>query len=296
MTASHHVASGFATDFMTVQAASIALRHAVANRALLVTAHVVILTLLPRQLSADVKLIPETIAAFDQYSETADKQFASRLDGTEAFLWSLSEEATSGALLNGEVVIEPVANAAGLNVRGGLIHDWVAAVFVPGVDVSDVVRVVTDYDSHEITYSFSILRSDIVEGDGSNYHVAMRVMYNALRRVVLEVEHRARYARLDNQRWWGRSRAVRVQEVRNPGKPGESLRPPGHDSGYLWRLHTYWRFGEIDGGVVAEYRTVSLTRAIPSGLGWMLRRLASRNTRTQLRTVMSLTRDKALSR
>ena len=281
---------------MTVPAASRSCRHAFAGRSLLVVAHVMLLAPLPAQPWADAKLLPETIAAFDEYSTAADMQFSSRLDGKEAFLWSLSEEARTRALLNGEVAVEPLANTAGLKVRGGLIHDWIAAVFVPGADASDVVRVVTDYDSHEITYSFSILRSDILERDGSNYHVAMRVMYNALRKVVLDVEHRAEYDRLDNQRWWGRSRTIRVQEVRNPGKPGESLRPPGHDSGYLWRLHTYWRFAEIDGGVVAEYRTVSLTRGIPSGLGWLLRPLASRNARTQLRTVMGLTRDKALTR
>ena len=259
-------------------------------------AHLIVLAVLPAQLGADAKLQPETIAAFDRYSEAADKEFSSRLDGREDFLWSLSAQARARALLNGEVVVEPLENATGLKVRGGLIHDWVAAVFVPGVEVADVVRVVTNYDSHEITYSFSILRSDILERDGSNYHVAMRVMYSALRKVVLDVEHRAEYDRLDSQRWWGRSRAVRVQEVRNPGKPGESLRPPGHDSGYLWRLHTYWRFAEIDGGVVAEYRTVSLTRGIPSGLGWLLRPFASRNARAQLRTVMGLTRDEALTR
>lgn len=279
---------------MTVRTASRVRRHAVTTRSLLVAVHVMVL--LPAQLRADAKLLPETIASFDEYSRAADKQFTSRLNGREAFLWSLSEEARSRALLNGEVVVEPQANTSGVKVRGGLIHDWLAAVFVPRADVSDVVRVVTDYDSHEITYSFSILRSDIVERDGSRFHVAMRVMYNALRRVVLDVEHRAEYARLDDQRWWGRSRAVRVQEVRNPGKPGESLRPPGHDSGYLWRLHTYWRFAEIDEGVVAEYRTVSLTRGIPAGLGWLVRPLASRNARTQLRTVMALTRDKALTR
>ena len=281
---------------MTVPTASRARRYAVSSRTLVVLAHVVVLALLPAQLGADAKLQPEAIAAFDRYSEAADKQFSSRLDGREGFLWSLSAEATARALLNGEVVVEPLENATGLKVRGGLIHDWVAAVFVPAVEVADVVRVVTNYDSHETTYSFSILRSDILEQDGSKYHVAMRMMYNALRKVVLDVEHRAEYVRLDDQRWWGRSRAVRVQEVRNPGKPGESLRPPGDDSGYLWRLHTYWLFAAIDGGVVAEYRTVSLTRGIPSGLGWVLRPFASRKARTQLRTVMSLTRDKALTR
>ncbi len=184
-------------------------------------------------------------------------------------------------------------DAGGIKVPGGLIHDWVAAVLVPDAEVADVVGVVTNYDSHEITYSSSILRSHVIEQDGSKYHVAMRLQHKALRTVVLDAEHRAEYARLDDQRWWGRSRAVRVQEVRNPGKPGESLRPAGDDSGVLWRLHAYWLFAEIDTAVVAEYRTISLTRSVPSGLGWMLRPLIPRRARASFRNVMLVTRDKA---
>ena len=260
-----------------------------------ILATVVVLTALPTRLPGDTKLRPEAIAAFDQYADAAGNRFSSRLDGREPFLWSLSDAARSQALVKGEVVIEPTENPAGLKVPGGLIHDWVAAVLVPDVKVGQVVAVVTDYDSHEITYAPSILRSDVIERDGSKYHVAMRLQHKALRTVVLDEEHHAEYASLDDRRWWGRSRVVRVQEVRNPGKPNESLRPPGHDSGVLWRLHTYWLFAEIHLGVVAEYRTISLTRGIPSGLGWMLRPVIPGRASASLRNVMILTRTKVLN-
>jgi hypothetical protein len=42
----------------------------------------------------------------------------------------------------------------------------------------------------------------------------------------------------------------------------------GEEHGFLWRLNTYWRCEERDGGVYVRVETVSLSRAIPRGLGW----------------------------
>jgi hypothetical protein len=43
--------------------------------------------------------------------------------------------------------------------------------------------------------------------------------------------------------------------------------PPGKDSGFLWRLNSYWRFGAADGGVYARCEAISLSRDVPAGLG-----------------------------
>ena len=42
----------------------------------------------------------------------------------------------------------------------------------------------------------------------------------------------------------------------------------GNDGGYLWRINSYWRFLERDGGVYIQCESVSLSRDIPFGLGW----------------------------
>jgi hypothetical protein len=39
--------------------------------------------------------------------------------------------------------------------------------------------------------------------------------------------------------------------VDDPAEPDEREREPGHDHGFLWRLNSYWRFEERDGGVSA---------------------------------------------
>jgi hypothetical protein len=56
--------------------------------------------------------------------------------------------------------------------------------------------------------------------------------------------------------------------VENAGEPTERLEPQGHDRGFLWGMDTYWRFQEKDGGTYVECQSVSLTRDIPTGLGW----------------------------
>jgi len=65
--------------------------------------------------------------------------------------------------------------------------------------------------------------------------------------------------------------STRVAEVESAGEPGEHEKPIGNDSGFLWRLNSYWRFWERDGGVYVQLEAVSLTRDIPEGLGWLIR-------------------------
>ena len=59
-------------------------------------------------------------------------------------------------------------------------------------------------------------------------------------------------------------------EVEDAGTPQEHELPVGHDSGYLWRLNTYWRLLARDGGVYLQCESISLTRGIPMGLGWVV--------------------------
>ena len=47
--------------------------------------------------------------------------------------------------------------------------------------------------------------------------------------------------------------------------------PEGQDSGFLWRLNGYWSIQEGDGGVYVECRSVTLTRGVPLGLGWIVK-------------------------
>lgn len=71
--------------------------------------------------------------------------------------------------------------------------------------------------------------------------------------------------------------------------------PVGLDGGYLWRLNTYWRFLERDGGTYMECESLTLTRGIPFGIGWIIRPFVTSIPRESLEFTLNSTR-KALAR
>ena len=84
------------------------------------------------------------------------------------------------------------------------------------------------------------------------------------------------------------TRIAQVKEVDHPD--GEEF-PVGHDSGYLWRLNTYWRFEEHDGGLYVQCEALSLTRDMPYGLGWLLKPLVTSIPKHSLGQALGRTRE-----
>jgi hypothetical protein len=79
--------------------------------------------------------------------------------------------------------------------------------------------------------------------------------------------------------------------VDDAGKPNEKVQPPDAGYGFLWRLDTYWRFEERDAGVYAECRAISLTRDIPTGLGWIIEPIVRSLPKETLIHTLKATRD-----
>ncbi len=88
--------------------------------------------------------------------------------------------------------------------------------------------------------------------------------------VVLNTEHEVRYFHDAPGRAHSRSSAVRIAEVENAGKGDEREKIPGDDDGFMWRMETWWRMEERDGGVYVQSEVASLTRDVPTGFGWMI--------------------------
>jgi hypothetical protein len=76
---------------------------------------------------------------------------------------------------------------------------------------------------------------------------------------------------LDPHHGYSTSRSTRIDEIADPGTPAEHALSPAQEHGFLWRLNTYWTWEERDGGLYLQIETVSLTRAVPTGLGWAIR-------------------------
>ena len=243
-----------------------------------------------------VRMREDAAAAFAEHIAAADTQFERQLAGDSPFLWSKQDQGRAKALARGKIVVDPTPIPDTREAPGGLIHDWTAALLVPHANAERLVAVVSAYDTHADTFAPGVLRSRILERDGTQLRVAMRLLKKNVFTVVLETEHTVEFDRLDAQRWWGRSESTSIREVVGVGKPDESLRQPGHDRGFLWQMVVYWRFADTPEGAIVEHRSISLTRSPPKGLRWVLRPVLEGLPRQSLANILRTASEAALAR
>ncbi len=240
-------------------------------------------------LAPAAELKPETAKAFDAYIRAAEARIDGRLKGH--FLWTGDSAARMKAVRDGQVAVEPVAGKGDVAVTGGLVHDWIAAVFVPGATLGRTLASVQDYDRDKVTHRPEVIDSKLIRRDGDRFHIYLRLMKHKVLTVVLNTEHDVQYVSLDARRCYSRSYSTRIAEVANPGKSGERELPAGDDHGFLWRLYSYWRFEERDGGVYVECEAISLTRDVPAGLGWLIEPIIRQLPEESLVNTLRATRD-----
>ena len=66
--------------------------------------------------------------------------------------------------------------------------------------------------------------------------------------------------------------------------------PPDTGHGFLWRLNSYWRFQQREGGVCVECRAISLTRDVPFGMGWLIEPIIQKLPKESLINTLEATR------
>lgn len=169
---------------------------------------------------------------------------------------------------------------------GGLIHHWEGAVFVPGVKVNDVLKLVQNYDGHKNIYSPEVNESQTLERKGNSFRIRLRLLTKKIVTVLLETEHKVEYRQIDAQHWESTSNSLKVAEVDDTKEL-----PPGTGRGFVWSLDSYWRFLEADGGVYLECTSVSLSRDIPFGMSRLIRPIIENFPEDSLRKVLAKTRD-----
>jgi hypothetical protein len=220
----------------------------------------------------------QTVDAFGHYVQLSEKQMDGLDVNSAAFLRidHLPADRRGEAikqLRRGDVIIEPLEtldNGKSIEVPDGMIHDWVGTVFIPGATLRQTLAFEEDYNEHQDYFQPDVVSSKILSRAGDDFVVYLRLHKQKVVTSILDTEHDVHYQMLDAARATSRSHTTRIQEVENAGTSNEKLRPVGDDNGFLWRMQTYWRFQEKDGGTYVECRSISLTRDIPAGLGWMI--------------------------
>ena len=253
---------------------------------------------------APAKLRAETVAAFDRYVQLTEQRDDTELKRGSGFFWvdALPESQraeTYAALKRGEVQVHRLAtleNGKPMSCPGGLIHHWAGVIFIPGAKLDDVLGVLQDYDHQSTYYAPDVERSKIESHDGDHFRVFLRFRRHKVITVVLNTQHEVHYFRDAPGRAHSRSSAVRIAEVENPGKSDEREKQPGDDGGYLWRMETWWRMEERDRGVYVQSEAASLTRDIPTGLGWLVGPFINSIPKETLTFTLEATRKAVLAR
>jgi hypothetical protein len=225
--------------------------------------------------AADIRAAELRQATVDGFNRYVAAYEAERKTGP--FLWIDGDSAGQRQALQvargGGLVMERIVVRGGgrdIDIPDGVVHHWLGTVFVPGATVDKALALLQAYDRHADIYKPAIARSRLLSRDGDTFRFFLRFYAKKVITVVLNSEHEARFTRDDATRASSRIVSTRIAEVEDPDTPQEREKPVGNDGGYLWRLNSYWRVVERDGGVYVQCETLSLTRSIPVGLKWIV--------------------------
>jgi putative flippase GtrA len=232
------------------------------------------------------ELRADTLDAFNRYVRVTESRIDGELYGRVPFLWvnRLPEAKRRQAdmrLKQGDTVVEPLVTRDGgreIDAPHGLIHHWIGTIFVPHATINRAISLMQDYDRYQEIYSPNVRQSHTISRQGDTFRVSLQLFMKKIIGVVLNTEYDVRYTRVDPTHVHVRSYTTRIAEVQDPAAPGESgsrgsagkEAPIGHDSGFLWRFYNYCSLEEHVDGTYIQCESVSLSRAIPAGLGWLV--------------------------
>ncbi len=240
--------------------------------------------------AADLK--PETVQAWQEYIAAAEARNQEHLLPGSPFLSIDAEPEQAAKLRQGEVLASPAAPNVPVKAQGGLIHDWVGAIFIPNASVRDVFRVTRDYVHYNAVYHPNVVTAKPLETDDCEDRFSMVVMNKSFfAKSALDSDYQTVFTRLDDQHWYSTSETTRVQEVADYGGPSQHTLPEGRGTGIIWRLHSIARYEERDGGVYIELEAIALSRDIPAALRWFVDPIVRRVSRSSLVTSLQETAD-----
>lgn len=237
-----------------------------------------------------VQLKPLTLQAFDAYIRDAEGEIEQTLRGSGPFLWSDVSSERARQVCEGDIVAQFWSAQGPVEVPGGLIHDWIGAAFITGTTVKKTLWLLQDYNNHKHIYKPEVIDSRLISHHGNDFEIYLRLLKKKIITVVLDTYHEVHYSSLNATRGFCRSHTTQIAEVQGPGSPQEKTLPPDTGHGFLWRLNSYWRWQEKEGGVYVECRAISLTRDVPTMLKWVIQPIIRSLPRESLINTLHATR------
>jgi hypothetical protein len=235
---------------------------------------------------------PEATAAFNSYVERVEGRLDAQHRSGDSFLAPVDW----ARLRQGELIIEQLTAGAGTELPGALLHDWRGTAFIAGGKAADFERLMKDFNAYPKVYPPQVLTAKVLEHDGDHFQATMRVRQKHVLTVVMDTTYDITFGRPDPgsfaaQRGYSTSRSTQIAEIDSPETPHERALGPGEEHGFLWRMNTYWSYEERDGGLYIQIESVSLSRSIPTGLGWLIGPFVESVPRDSLEFTLRATRD-----
>ena len=177
----------------------------------------------------------ETVAAWDRYVAATEARLERALASDAARARSRDAIAASGE---------------SIGVPSGTISDWHGSVFIRGVTLDRLL--------HRLQYPGTpppqddVVSSRVVARGQESLRVAIRLVRRTIVTVTYDTEHDMRFRRLSPTLAVARSVSTAIEEA------------GGADHGFLWRLNSYWRYEAVDGGVLVNLQSLTLSRDVPA--------------------------------
>lgn len=217
----------------------------------------------------------QTSGAFDSYVQAAES----------AMGWQPNSSNTKSAGAKfGEIQVAPSSGATPAHVADGLIHDWVAAVKIPGAGVDQALKMFQRYEDYPSIFP-GVVDSRVLSRQGNQWRVHLRLRRKNILTVVLDADYQIEYRPLEGGKWAIVSRSGPISEIEDG-----NLLAPDTGNGFLWRLNAYWLLAPQPGGLYLECRAISLSRDTPAALGWLIKPMISGVPRDSLRQTMEAAR------
>jgi archaetidylinositol phosphate synthase len=243
--------------------------------------------MLPANVSA-ATLQPETVQAWNAYVGATQARIDRELTSPRGFLVSdFSPEGNDvrARVRLGEVVIaEMRTNTSGgktIAVPDGLISHWRGSVFLPGVSLSTLLQRL-QHPSERGPHQQDVLALRVLARTPDELKLAIRMTRTKVVTVTYDTEHVIDYRGHGAARASSRSVATKIAELDGAGTAAEREKQPGEDRGFMWRLNSYWRYEQVDGGVIVELESLTLSRTVPLGLTPVVQPIINRIARESI--------------
>ena len=257
------------------------------------------LVMLPGSDILGAELKPDTIEAWKRYQSLTEQRIEKELSSGEGYLVQdflpekEREECNHEIAEGGFCILQmqtKTPEGKKIKVPDGLIHHWMGSIRVPGARLNELLEWIQNYDEHQ-KYFDEVEKSRLLKHNGNTFDIFYRLRRKKFITVYYNTEHEVFYRLQDATHVSSASHTTKIAELKDAGTPEEAEEPIGNDSGYMWRLNSYWRFHQVDDDVVMSCESISLSRSIPWPVSLFIRGIVNSVPRESLESTLNGIRD-----